>query len=441
MPGMIKRSAILVFAGSLLVSVTSAHGQIIELDLRDALERAPEANFQILLAREGLVSQEQATRIARSGLLPQVSLSASQARDMSPNVTSFATAIPGIQDRFYNDRFDAVLRARLALLDFGAWDDWKVSKLSLRATELQVNNAVQEILRQIAIAYSFHWRNLRRLDVIDANLERDRLLLRIATDQEEAGVATALDVTRAEVSLAGNELARLQQETSVLESELLLKRALNLPMGAELVISRPLGNPDDTAAAFSESTFIQILNQRPDFQRLQTIVEREELALKASKRERLPSVEVSGRWGYASESWSDDMEEQWQIQLGVSMPLFEGFRLQAESLVAGSELRQRKLELADLRQAIESDYRLVLQSLASSLQRVRVADRTVALNEREFELSRIRFEEGVADNSDVVNAQAALADAEDTRVEARFQLQQALIDLARVEGDVRAILR
>jgi len=438
---MLKKAKRFTVATATLASAIIAQAQTIELDLRSALERAPEANFQILLAQEGLIAQEQSTRIARSALLPQVSLSATQARDMSPNVATFAAELPGIPDRLYNDRFDAVVRARLALLDLGAWDDWNVSKLSLRAAELQINNTVQDILQQIALTYTSHWRNLRRLDVIDANLERDELLLRIARDQEEAGVATALDVTRAEVSLAGNELARLQQETLVLQSELLLKRVLNLPLGAELIITQPLNHPGEPAAAFSEAAFNRILTQRPDFQRLKTVVEREQLALKASRRERLPSVEVSGRWGYASESWSDDMEEQWQVQIGLSMPIFEGFRLQAESLIAGSALRQREMELADLRQSIESEYRFVLQSLASSLQRVRVADRTVALNEREFELSRIRFEEGVADNSDVVSAQAALADAEDARVEARFQLQQALIDLARVEGDVPSILR
>jgi len=438
---MFQKAAIILSSMLFSASFSLADQARIELDLRDALARAPEANFQILLAQEGLNAQEQATRIARSALLPQVSLAASQTRNMSPNVGSFAATIPGVPERVFNDRFDALIRARLSLLDFGRWDDWNVSKLSLRATELQINNTIQDIFQRIAITYATHWRNLRRLDVIDARLERDELLLRIATDQEEAGVATALDVTRAEVSLAGNELARLQQETRVLESELQLKRALNLPLGAELVISRPLDNPDEATAIFSEPAFSRILSQRQDFQRLRTIVEREELALKASRRERLPSLDVSGQWGYASESWSDDMYEQWQVSLGVSMPIFEGFRLQAETLTARSDLRQRELELADLRLSIEADYRFVLQNLASALQRVRVAERTVALNEREFELARIRFEEGVADNSDVVSAQAALADAEDARVEAQFELLQSRINLARVEGDVRSILR
>lgn len=440
---MVNKTAfrLLGIAAQFAILASAATAQSIELDLESALARAPEANFQILLSQEALASQEQATRIARSGLLPTVSLEASQSRSMNPNVSSLTQSFPGIPKRFFDDRFDGVLRARLALMDFRAWDDWKISKLSLQATELQIRNTIQEILQQIAVTFYTHWRNQRRLDVIDATLERDRLLLKIANDQRDAGVATALDVTRAEVRLANNELARLQQETRVLQSALNLKRVLSIPLGTEVVLKAELLEDGENGLSFGADRFDEILRQRPDYQQLLAEVEREQLAVGASRRDRLPSLNLSGQWGYASESWSDEMHEQWNIQLGLSIPIFEGFRIDAQQRIAASDLRQRELELADLRQEIESEYRLVLQNLTSTTRQVEVARRAVELNEREFELARIRFEEGVADNSDVVSAQAALADAEDALVEAEYQLVQAQINLARVEGDVRSILR
>jgi outer membrane protein TolC len=429
--------ALALFGGCLMTTQAAR----MELDLATALERAPEANFQILLSEEAIRAQEESTLIARSGLLPQISLSASQSRAMSPNVDSLSASFPGIPERFFNDRFDGLVRARLQLLDFRTWDNWKISRLSLQAVRFRVESTVQDILQQIAVSYYTHWRNQRRLDVIDANLERDRLLLQIARDQQEAGVATALDVTRAEVSLATNELARLQQETAVMGSALRLKRVLNIPLETELVLADETIEPSVEVTAYSPMRFSGVLAQRPDYQQLQKELEREELALDASRRDRLPSLSLSGEWGYASQSWTDDMEEQWRISLGLNMPIFEGFRLSAETRQAASNLRSKELELKDLTQQIESDYRFVLQNLESRARQVEVARRAVSLNEREFELARIRFEEGVADNSDVVDAQAALADAEDTLVEAEYQYVQARIELARIEGEVRSILR
>lgn len=432
----LKRNLLSILFG--VCVVVSVNATQIEIDLRTALERAPAANFQILMMREGVTTQEESVRATRSGLLPQVSLGATQGRAMTPSVDAFMTSMPGVPKRFFNDRFDAVLRARMTLFSTRAKDNLELSKKDLEATRLQLDDTIQTIYEQIALSYFAHWRNQRRMDVIEANLERDRLLLRIAEDQNEAGVATALDVTRAEVRLASNELARLQQETALVDSSLRLKRILNYPLEAELEL-REESVSEANVTQFEVGRFAGVLSERPDYRRLRTEVEREALSLKASRRDRLPSLEVSGQWGAASRTVTDDLHEQWGIEMGVSVPIFEGFRLDAQEQIAASRLRSKEIELKDLEAQIEAEYRSVLQSIASRSQQVEVARRASQLSEREFELARIRFEEGVADNSDVVTAQAALADAEDQLVEAEFQYLQARINLARIEGDVRGI--
>lgn len=440
---MLKRNpcfhvAPLLFLSGIYLLATDAPA--IELSLRNALELAPTANFQVLLAREAVTAQGQSVRSARSALLPQVQMQASQFRAMAPNTDPLALSFPEIPDRFYVDRFDAVLRTSLSLVNTRSMDDWRISKLTLRATQLQLDNTVQDILQMIANAYFTHWRNQRRLEVIDTTLERDRILLQIATDQKEAGVATALDVTRAEVGLARNELVRLQQETMVMESSLLLKRILNLSLGEPLVLT------DSTIGDASQQDIARfnleaVLAQRADYQQLLSELERQQLAHRATKRERLPDLTLSGQWGYASPTISDDLREQWAIQLGVSMPVFEGFRLDSQQRIAASLIRQKEIQLSDLKSQIEMDYRLVIQQLQSSWEQVSVARRSRNLNEREYDLEKIRFQQGVADNSDVVNAQTRLADSEDALVEAEYQHLLAKIELARVEGHVQTLGR
>jgi len=415
------------------------HSSVEALHLKDALERAPEANFQILLAGEGLRSQEELTRATRAALLPQIQLDATQGRNMSPNIDPFSKSIPGIPKRFFVDRFDAVLRARLSLINTRSIDDWRLSKLDLQATELRLQNTTQDILRQIAVAYVTHWRNEQKLAVIDKTLERDRILKQIAVDQRDAGVATTLDITRTEVALAGNELIRLQQETMVMESALDLKRALNFPLDkvftvqvGDLIVEEPGSQAQDLAA---------ILGARADYQKLLAELEHEQMAYKAAWREHLPSVELSGQWGYASEAWSDSMEEQWAIQLGVSVPVFEGFRIDAKKRASASAVRAKEIELNELKSQIDAQYRLIQQQFQSSHQQVQVARRARDLNAREFELERIRFQEGVADNSDVVDAQTRLANAEDRLVEAQYQLLLTWINRARVSGDVMSLVQ
>ncbi len=428
--------SILTLALSLPSGATLA--ETIELDIETALNRAAEANFQILLGQESVTAQEENTRLNRSGLLPQVSLEAAQSRRQVPTFGPFADYFT--TNRYFTNSFDAVLRARLALLDTRSWDDWKLSKLTLQATREQLENTVQEIQERIATAYLAHWRNLKRLDVLDSILERDQILLKVARDQADAGVATTLEVTRAEVRLNQNELARIVQETAVMESALNLKRILNYPLDAELVLTTRIQAVPPDVVGFSDEDFNEILSSRADYRSLQVQVEQSRVASSAVSRERLPSLFLSGDFGYAAENWDDHLGEQWSIQLGLSMPVFEGFRIDASKQLANSELRQREIELSDLRTQIESDYRLVLQRLASAYRQVEVSRRSRELSNREFELERIRFEEGVTDNSDVVDAQARLADAEDTVVAAEYEYFLTFINLARTRGDIRRII-
>ena len=423
---------------SLSLMAGTSFAETIELDIETALNRAAEANFQILLGQEAVTAQEENTRLSRSGLLPQVTLEAAQSRRQVPTFGPFADYFT--VKRYFTNSFDAVLRARLALVDTRSWDDWKLSKLTLQATREQLENTVQEIQERIAIAYLLHWRNQKRLNVLDSILERDRILLKVAKDQADAGVATTLEVTRAEVRLNQNELARIVQETAVMESALNLKRILNYPLDADLVLKTQIDTVPPEVIGFTDEDFETILNSRADYRSLQAELERSQVAANAVRREHLPSLYVSGDWGYAAENWDDSQGEQWSVQLGLSMPVFEGFRIDANKQIADSQLRQKEIEMADLRSQIEADYRLVLQRLSSAYRQVEVARRSRELSNREFELERIRFEEGVTDNSDVVLAQANLADAEDTVVAAEYEYFLTFINLARTRGDIRRII-
>ena len=63
----------------------------------------------------------------------------------------------------------------------------------------------------------------------------------------------------------------------------------------------------------------------------------------------------------------------------------------------------------------------------------------MVLSEEELELARIRFIEGVADNRDVTDAQAALAAANDELVEAVYFYNLSRLELARSRGGVRLL--
>ena len=77
------------------------------------------------------------------------------------------------------------------------------------------------------------------------------------------------------------------------------------------------------------------------------------------------------------------------------------------------------------------------RTLATLGDRVAAARAGLDLAGQELELARDRFAAGVSDNVEVVDAQAALAEARDTRVSALAEYARARINLAAALGRAR----
>ena len=120
---------------------------------------------------------------------------------------------------------------------------------------------------------------------------------------------------------------------------------------------------------------------------------------------------------------------------GVDIPLFQGGRVKAEVEFADSALRQRKAELESLRGSIDADIRRSFTDVRSSERRVQVARETIELARQELTQAQDRFAAGVTNNLEVVQAQQAVAAANDNYISSLFGFNAAKAALIRAQGD------
>jgi outer membrane protein TolC len=301
-------------------------------------------------------------------------------------------------------------------------------------------SVIQAVLSDVAATYFAHLRNLRRLDVLDANIARARALHELARNQLNAGVATQIDVTRAEAQVAVAEQARLQQVTALYESELLLKRLLDIPPESELRLESfqvQRGNPSLFAYAEQQSAF----EKRADYLAAQKGLEQARINVRTATYQRLPALSLTGNYGLASANYYDDSkQEQWGVGVGVSVPVFDGLRAGADRRIALSRQRAQEYRVHNLELQISSELRLAVQDAGSRNAQITVAETSLGLAREELRLAQQRYQQGVADNREVVEAQNRLAIADDNFVEAVFQYNLSRVELARAKGEVKAVL-
>lgn len=403
------------------------------LTLEDVFNLVNARNLSLQIRQQQLVGVEQNVTRARSGLLPSVDLNVQQARRKVANLVAGTSST--------SSEFDAKLAARLTLFDAVTLTDYNVSKLDLEVAQLDLESLEQDILETAGILYFTHLRNVAATHVIEANIARDQVLLNLATNQFRAGVATPIDVTRAEVRLAIDERDRLQQETHVLTSETNLKRLLSMDLDRPIVLE-PVMPSESALIAGDNITFQSILDARPEYHAAERLLERNRYARKMAPYERAPSLSVFGEYGYASDyGWSGNYEDEWLAGVAITVPIYEGSRIKANIIQADALIRQQEYTLRQLEEQYGTDHRIALQDVRSRFQQIGISRKQVALSEKELELARTRFQQGVADNRDVVEAQANLAAATFQLVESIYNYNLSRVTLARVAGDVRSVLR
>ena len=427
-----------VLLGGLIIFAFGARlgaAEPIALTLEQALASTEGVNLSVLLSRETAAQTIEFANQTRVGILPNVALSAQQRRTDSVTITG---SVP--QSGLVGNRFDGLVTGNYNLLNAQLISAVRSAKAGVAIADAAYRATLQLVLASVAQSYFTHLRNLRRLTVLDANIVRARTLLELAQNQLSAGVVTRIDVTRAEGQLELAVQARLQQETVDYQSELALKRLLDLdpvrPLQlADFAVQRT--DPSKLGVGADQSVF----EQRADWLRAQKAVEQAKIDVRTAQFERLPSLALAGQYGETAAKFDDSNKKQeWFFGGAINFPIFDGLRAGADKRAAQSRQRSQELRLHNLELQISSELLLARQDASSRNQQIAVADTNLKLAREQLTLAQERYRQGVADNREVVEAQTSLAVADDNYVEAVFFYNLSRVELARAKGEVRTVL-
>jgi outer membrane protein TolC len=103
-------------------------------------------------------------------------------------------------------------------------------------------------------------------------------------------------------------------------------------------------------------------------------------------------------------------------------------------------LAQRKAEGEDTKNQVEADVRNAYLDLEAAASQVEVAQKNREVTQENLELTRQRFQAGVTDSVEVVQAQDAVASAELDYINSVFAHNVAKLSLARAMGDASETL-
>ncbi|HEX8180297.1 MAG TPA: TolC family protein [Pyrinomonadaceae bacterium] len=407
------------------------------LSLAQALQLALQNNLTTLLARERRREAEGLQQEARAGLLPNISGAAYQA-SLTQNLAALGFqpgTFPGIARTFIGpfNNFDARARLVQNIFDLSALKNYRAGRAGVRVAEFEEQLAREQVATGTALTYLEALRAERAVAAGEANVELAQALVKLAEDQRGAGVATGVDVTRAQTRLAEEQLRLAQAQRLSEQARLNLQRIVGLPLESPLTLTDELRFTTEPMPTV-ETAVAQAAQSRPELRIAEEEIRINELARQAVRAEQLPSLAFVGDYGVSGITPTNTALPTRRAALQLNVPIFNGGLTRGREAVAASRTRQAELALGNVRGQIEEDARLALSAVRTAVAQVRAADESVNLAQRELEMARDRFRAGVADNLEVVNAQTALANARDEQVTALAQYNGARLNLAAALG-------
>ncbi len=433
-----RRRVVAGIAFSIWMLAGTGAADTLRLSLRDAVSRALSDGTAARIAVERVGASRAQAGQARAALLPQVTGEVQDANEIL-NLKTFGLSVPGVPSLVgpFNV-FDAHVTLASRVIDLAAYRRYQAARQGIAVADADRQRTENEVAAAVATLYVALLRAQASVLATQANVDLFTKLRDLAEDQRQAGVATRLDSTRAQVALSRQSQALLVDENRRDAARLALLHAI----GAEQALDVELTDPLEEAAASAgtvEESLAAARRQRPELRAIEERVRAADLSIAASRAEKLPTLGAQFQGGYNGNHLGD---LSWNRTIGatVSVPVFTGGRIPSAIAEAQSRRRELLLERTETERQVEEDVRRTLLNVRSAANRVRVALENVRLASDELDFARDRFANGVSSSIEVDNAQTSYAAAQADRIAALADQAQARFDLARATGGIRDLI-
>ncbi|MEZ5038575.1 MAG: TolC family protein [Saprospiraceae bacterium] len=276
----------------------------------------------------------------------------------------------------------------------------------------------------------------KNVDLLDKNITNLERLLFETQELYKAGFAEQLDVDRLQLSFINLEA---QKETLLRQKSLALnglKFAMQYPANEPLEVS---GDLESIIAEHTADIVTEDLNSinRPELGLLEKGIELNELNVQLQRSGYLPSLRAFGtlQESYYGDNFKDGF---WAptayVGLSLNVPIFDGLYKKATIQRAKLDVEQARLQKENVQLAINFELDNARTSYNNAIQQLASQERNMALAERIYNTTQIKYKEGVGSSLEVSQAEQSLYATQSNYIQAQYDLVKAIMDVKKALG-------
>ncbi len=410
------------------------------LTLKACIQYAMENNINLENSKfDEYIAQKDVSELIANGL-PQVEGTA----DLNYNFKLPVFVLPGEngepQDVTFGLPWQATWGGSISQLIFDGrfFLGVKASTIYVSLTELNTQRNREQTAYDVSKAYYSALLSQERLNLLDANIERVQKLYRETEALHQEGFAEKIDVERLEINLNNLRSERSSVKQLATVGIDLLKFQMGMPVNATIELTESMESLEIRPASPTLKSDFDY-TQRLEYKILNTQKLVEEFTLKSYKAGFLPTL-----YGFASYNWNRQWEDaqSFNFQTGLvgatfTLPIFDGNRKLRQIQRSNLKIQQIDNNMEQLENSSSLEIRQAIANLNNAFTNLEAQEKNRTLAEKVYNITRIKYKEGVGSSLEVNDAETQLKQAESNYIASLFEYLIAKLDLQKLIGDFR----
>ncbi len=405
------------------MALGSALGQGVTMSLEECMAYGVENGISVQSSKlNSLNSQEDKTQ-ATASLFPSLSadvgLNNSWGRSIDPETNTYGTAS--------NLSNSYSISAYLTLFDgLSNINTLRASKVKVEGGEFELQNARDKKQLDVMQLYFDVLYYTQSVELTEEQLEAAEAVLELTKSQYDLGLKSDADVALAAAEVASYDLLKTQQQSTLAQSDLNLKEAMNFPFDTILhLVPQSISGEWHNAENFDIEGNIEVRIARNS-------VKESELNLKVAKGRYLPSLGVGAGYGtnyfknfgsgLSTMSFGEQLKTNYGYYVGASLsiPIFSNLSIRTSVNKHKNYLKQAKLNAKETELRIEKAAKESLTRCESSYKEYLSATRKTEANTIAYKAMSAKYSKGMVSIIDLQKTSTELLIAKAAKLRAEL---------------------
>jgi outer membrane protein len=364
-----------------------------QFSLDDCLKLAYQNSETLKTATLKVAQAEHGLKQAQAGLKPSLTYDAYGQRSDSASADDYYGGLTLSQSFYFGGSLKAgIKQARLELAD-------------ARENERQ---AQQQVTYDVKAAFYQLWLADQKLVVAQASYGNMEKHYRNTEKKYQEGAISQYDLLQAEVNWKKLKPVVISAQNRVKLCRLKLGVLIGVKSDHGLTIiaaSLVKTVPEKTTVTIAKGLEMAY-HDRPEMRQQQNSLESAKQAVIIAKADYYPTATASG--SYHATGDDPEWDKVWALKLDFSGTIYNGKKTKAKVAAAEVAVKVEESNLVQLKDTIRVKLESGLQTLEESTETVAANQANIALMQNALKLTQYKLEEGLADTTDLMDAQLDL---------------------------------